>query len=468
MKKILSIVVIALIGFTASAQHNLRTGYFLDGYAYKHKLNPAFGGDRGYFAIPVAGYLTTGVETGLSLSTFLYPTGNGELTTFLSPSVSAEQVLSSVKDNNPLNVNADLSVISLGFNAGKSYNTIDLSLKADVRANIPGGLFSWAKQYGDLLDLSRLGVNGDARLELSYGYSRPILDWFRIGAKVKLLTGLVKADYHTDMMKLTMTEQKWLAEASGDGYLVFPYGTLKTDGADKVLSGFEMLPPAEFLNADTFLSNLGFAVDLGVSMDILKFMTVSASVTDLGFIKWNNASRLGSAPGTWEYTGFDNVGVEGTTIDEQFSQLGDDLLELISPRLLSDNESITERLSMTAHLGLEVRMPFWQRLSVGLLGTARLDGPYSWYEGRASVNLALLRCLSLTGNYAYSSFGDSYGAALNFHPNGINLFIGVDSFKPAMNVTKQYVPIDSFNTNLAFGLNIAFGQYKGRFPKKVK
>ena len=64
---------------------------------------------------------------------------------------------------------------------------------------------------------------------------------------------------------------------------------------------------------------------------------------------------------------------------------------------------------------------FWKRLSVGLLGTARIDGKYSWYEGRASANLALFRCLSLTANYAYSTFGQNYGAALNFHPKGINL-----------------------------------------------
>jgi hypothetical protein len=78
----------------------------------------------------------------------------------------------------------------------------------------------------------------------------------------------------------------------------------------------------------------------------------------------------------------------------------------------------------------------------------------------------LFRWFSFSGSYAYSTFGESYGAAINLHPKGLNLFVGLDSFKPLMNMTKQYVPIDSFNTNVTVGLDIAFGKYKGRYPKR--
>ena len=208
-------------------------------------------------------------------------------------------------------------------------------------------------------------------------------------------------------------------------------------------------------------------IDLGFSMDILKYLTVSASITDLGFINWTGTS-LGSEYGNVEFTGLDNIGAEEVDIETQFTQLGEELLEIVSPRVKSYNEKLMEMLSMTAHVGLEFRMPFWQRLSAGVLGTYRFDGPYSWWEARGSVNLALLRWFSLSGNYAYSTYGESYGAAVNFHPNGINLFVGIDSYKPALNLTRQYIPIDSFNTNLAVGLNIAFGKYHGRYPKKVR
>jgi hypothetical protein len=72
---------------------------------------------------------------------------------------------------------------------------------------------------------------------------------------------------------------------------------------------------------------------------------------------------------------------------------------------------------------------------------------------------------SLSGSYAISNMGNSLGAVANLHLPGFTLFAGVDSFLPLMNVTPNMIPIDSFNTNVALGLNIAFGKYNGRFSK---
>jgi hypothetical protein len=467
MKRIFFALFVLFMTVPVFAQHNHRTGYFLDGYTYKYKINPAFGADRGYFAIPVAGFTSASLETPLNLSGLLYPTGNnGELVTFLSPTVSLDDVMQGVKSMNPINANADISVISLGFNTKKSFHTIDLSLKADARMNVPGALFSWAKEASEVLDMSKLALNADARLELSYGYSRAILKNARFGFRVKLLAGLVKAQYMMDKLYLTANQDQWTVESAGSGYYAAPF-PLITDGADRRVSEIEM--PGDYNEIiDNVIAarNLGAAIDLGFSIDVIKYLTLSASVTDLGVMTWNNAYMLGSPDKPWTYEGFDGIGDEQMDWNEQFSVLGEELVDLVYPRVLSEGAKKLDMLSMTAHLGVELRMPFWQRLSVGALGTARIDGPYTWYEGRASVNCALFRWFSFSGSYAYSTFGESYGAAINLHPKGLNLFVGLDSFKPLMNMTKQYVPIDSFNTNVTVGLDIAFGKYKGRYPKR--
>ena len=142
----------------------------------------------------------------------------------------------------------------------------------------------------------------------------------------------------------------------------------------------------------------------------------------------------------------------------QLEVFGEELMDLVYPMVISEGASKLDMLGMTAHIGAEYRMPFWKPLSVGALGTARIDGPYSWFEGRASLNFAFLKWLSFSGSFAYSTFGESYGAALNIHPKGMNLFVGIDSFKPLFNMTGHYIPVDSFNTNVTFGLNIAFGK----------
>lgn len=470
MKRIaISILLAFACIVSASAQHNFRTGYFLDGYIYKHKLNPAFASDRGYFAIPVAGQVSVGAETNLSLSTLLYPDGNGNLVTFLSPSVSAEDFMKGIQTNNPLRVNAELPVLSLGFHAGKSFNTIDLSLKTDVRTNLPGSFFSWAKQSGDMMDLSDFGLKGDARLELSYGYSRPIGEKFRFGFKLKFLAGLAKASYNMDKLTLTMEKNAWSAAAKGNGYFSAPGIGLVTDDAGAI-TGFDVPAYDMALISELLLEsrNFGGAVDLGISYDILPWLTLSASVTDLGFINWDGLSRLESADNTVDYAGFENIGDEGTDIGADFEALGNELLQMIYPKVTSDSAILMDMLSMTSHVGLELSLPFYKRLSVGALGTYRFDGPYSWWEARGSLNWAIFRWLSFSASYAQSTYGESYGGAMNFHPNGLNIFVGVDSFKPALNLTKQYIPIDSFNTNLVAGVNIAFGKYHGRFQKKSK
>ena len=81
--------------FSANAQQASRTAYFLDGYSYRHELNPALGGERNYFSIPVLANIGVGLQSNVGVNTFLYKsTVQGyDLTTFMSPSVSADEFL---------------------------------------------------------------------------------------------------------------------------------------------------------------------------------------------------------------------------------------------------------------------------------------------------------------------------------------------------------------------------------------
>lgn len=49
--------VIAAGAFIGSAQEASRSGYFLEGYNFRHQLNPAFAPENNYVAIPVLGNL---------------------------------------------------------------------------------------------------------------------------------------------------------------------------------------------------------------------------------------------------------------------------------------------------------------------------------------------------------------------------------------------------------------------------
>ena len=72
MKKIFNIFVFSLVlGTAAFAQTTMKTTYFLDGYDFRHRLNPATPSARSYFTLPVLGYTSVGVSSNMGVNTFL-------------------------------------------------------------------------------------------------------------------------------------------------------------------------------------------------------------------------------------------------------------------------------------------------------------------------------------------------------------------------------------------------------------
>ena len=465
MKKLYTTLAVLLVAAGAFAQ-NFRTGYFLDGYMYKYQLNPAFQGERGFIAFPMFGGTGLGLETNLSASTFFYPSAGGQLKTFLHPDITDQQFMSKIRNSNPTNVNLDMNLLALGFRVGKTYHTLDLSFKTSVNTSLPGDVFRWLKVGGSdgntVYDLSPLSVSMNSYAQAAYGFSIKIMDFITVGARAKLLLGLASMQSDITNLQLSMNQDKWMVNAGGHIVASSIAGSF-TQGADDAKIMDDLMNIVQ-------TPSIGAAFDLGVSVDFFKYFTASASILDLGFITWKNPTRYACGPKTWEYTGFDNISTGGS--DDDMEEVLNAKLDELGKIFTFDNpeqlDSYTQKLACTALLGLEFRMPFYQRLSVGVLGTHRFEGPRSWTEGRLSANLAFLRWFSLSANYAVSTFGQSYGAALNLHPKGFNLFLGLDSFKPLLNMTPMFIPIDEMNTNLKFGLTFPFGKYKGRYPKKDK
>ena len=103
VKHIIKFAVVALIfsiSFTAAAQ-SLRTGYFLKGNPYSHRLNPALMNDRHYISFPMLGSINLNTAGKFGISKFIYdaPNGNG-LVTFMHPSIDTDGFMSNIDSNN--------------------------------------------------------------------------------------------------------------------------------------------------------------------------------------------------------------------------------------------------------------------------------------------------------------------------------------------------------------------------------
>lgn len=463
----------ALMG---SAQDANRSGYFLDGYTFRHNINPAFAPERNYISLPVLGNFGVSAMSNVGVNTFLYKTESGQLTTFLNKSVGADEFLGKLSNNNKINAALGLDIVSFGFRGLGGYNTVNIGTRVNMSANLPKDLFTFMKvgQTGpntryDFKDI-RLKAMGYA--EVALGHQHKITNELSVGAKVKFLLGLAHADAHIKTMDVTLGHDKWAVRAQGElnigagSGLEVPTNYESGKDLDKT-EKWNQINYDEIKYNSFGLAGFGMAFDLGATYDMSRFvdgLTLSAALTDLGWIGWNNAVKARTPDTSWEFDGFKEVAImedqenDGyKNLDDQLDDMWDGLEDVANFEKVGNGGNNTA-LAATFTLGAEYKMPFYQRLTGGFLFTQRIAGCFSWTEGRFSANVKPTDWFDASINYAASTYGSSFGWMLNFHPCGVNFFIGSDHqfFK----VTPQFVPVGHASAQLTLGLNVTFGARK--------
>ncbi len=471
--KKLIISLAACTALSAAAQEAPRTAYFLDGYSYRHELNPAFSGERNYVSIPVLANMNLGVFSNVGVNTFLYKTQPGsqyKLTTFMSPTVDANTFLNKLGNNNRINGNFDFTIMSAGFRAFNGYNTISLGVNANMGVNLPKDLFAFMKlgQTGPdtQYHLDDLRLQASATAEIALGHSHKINDKLNVGAKVKMLLGIGNASAHIKNMDVVFGHDKWQIKA--DGELMLSGGSsLYVPTKQEAGKEFDNPGDADLIEWGDIdyknfgLSGFGLGFDLGATYQLLPDLQLSAAITDLGFMNWAHAITGRTGQGTWTFDGFNNIAIDNSQpeenkLDKQLDRLWDDMQEVINIHRDKNGEgSYTKALHATLRIGAEYKMPFYQNLTGGFLFTSYFGGISSWTEGRFYATVKPVKWFDATINYGASTYGSSFGWMLNFHPKGFNFFIGSDHqfFK----VTPQLVPVGHATANINLGFNVTFG-----------
>ncbi len=471
MKKIIISILAALtLAGTVHAQQIFRSTYFLEGYNMRHQFNPAFASNTSYFAI--SGLSALGIETqsNLGANTFLYP-ADGGLTTFMNSAVPADKFLSKLSQENQINVDNNISLLSIGINKSKSFYSFDLNVRTEATFNLPYSLFDFMKNAGksQRYDISSLSGNCNSRLELAFGYSRSINERLRVGGRLKFLIGLANIDANIDEMKIQMTEDKWTIKSKGVLKSSSPL-YFKTKGE----TGAKIKKPSDedvidFKNVGIFkeapINGYGAAIDLGAEMEVLDGLKISLAVNDLGYMCWTDATVAKTSGEDWSFDGFDDISLNGgkdNSLSKQFKALRNDIVSMFDFRRTDTDAKNGKMLAATINAGAEYTMPFYQGMSVGLLGTSYINGSYSWTEGRLFLNLKPAKWFSAGVNGAISKFGPTLGAVIGFHTTGFSLFIGTDHlpFDYAKASKNFLYPYGKANTSFNFGLSFNLGKKK--------
>ena len=177
---------------------------------------------------------------------------------------------------------------------------------------------------------------------------------------------------------------------------------------------------------------------------------------DLGFINWSNNMKAVNRTDQFRFNGFHDLSVtssHGETIDDQIDSYGDQLADFANLTDQGDQGSRTTGLGATINVGATYNLPAYRKMTFGILSSTRINGAYSWTEGRLSANWTPLNWLDGGINFAVNSFTTSMGWVVNIHPKGYNFFIGMDHLLGKQ--SKEGIPLSS-NASLALGMSIAW------------
>ena len=479
--KLIIIAAFLLMPFIAGAQ-TMRGSYFLDNSLNRNKMNPAFTPRSNYFQVPTLGNMSMGVMSNLDVPTFLYPT-DGELLTFLNSQISASQFDKALPKHPHFDAEFSSNIINFGFfTKNKAYWTFDLGVKTAVDTDLPADLFLFIKKgtgtTGQSFNIGNLNAYASAAVQASIGYSRDIIDGLRVGAKLRGIAPVAYAALNMENMRLTTSAEKWTIESEGHLHTV-------AHGLEVIPVEGEVLPDINFdmeqMMANKALTGLGFSIDLGAEYvfdlpgEFFDGLSVSASVTDLGAIRYNkDAMSSFSTDGKLDWTGIQNA---GSAMGDVFDDLADSAQGFLN---LNEEEASSFTRSTMPNVFVGVEAPFlYQRMSVGLLYSGRFSHSYYRNELTASLNITPAKWFALGVNYSFLNTAKTIGGILEFTPKaGLNFFLGFDymplayasapliseevpEFLADMGFTGTPLPL-SWRMNMHFGFAFSLGSKYGR------
>lgn len=428
-----------MLGGAAQAQY-LRSSYFMEGTSARLQLNPGLQPTKGYFNMPIIGSFNMSASSNvLGTSDIIDLMDSG------SDLYSNDKLFDRLKADNRLNVNLNTDILSFGWYRGKGFWSVNVGLRADFGAALAKDMFSMMRTMNGFAledvagtnqsySLSNQTLNMKAYAEVGLGYSRRITEKLTVGGRVKVLLGLARAEMNINQFDLNLdvpnpqytnyADYESRGELSpsdwyGAHYDYFANGNVITTlkGGGMTFDNNGMIDNFDLDAGDLGIAGSGFGIDLGASYKVWDNLTVSASILDLGFLKWKESETTVAT-----VSGGDEVPINSENYDRY---IGGDFLsferfdfEEGSPEKVKTKTRLYSTLLLAGEYGL-----LNNKLSVGAMYTARFAEPKTLNELTFLATFRPKNWLNAAISYSpIQASGKSIGLAVKLGP----LFVGTD------------------------------------------
>lgn len=470
-KKLIYIIVILIVVFSAGASAQKSQVLYNMRIPQNHFMNPAIKpSNMVYIGLPVLTGVNTGFDNNFLELSDLLPLGD-TLSTWPPADFNLDQLAASLKESNTFFSDANIQLLGIGFVVGSDLNIfIDVVDRLEAKASFPkdilNSFITGNEQYlNQTFDISGLNIRAQFFREFGIGFSKNVIEKLRVGAKAKVLFGIGSLNFDNRSMTLKVNDdmsQSITADASLDISGQTGLANLKNDFSDGANTATLI---KDYMS--TPLSNPGFGIDIGAVYNFNKMFSVSAAITDLGFIKWKDDLKSYDANNSFKLNGFSlyDVVQEKISIDSLVQGIMDTVKNSF---LINENpSSFNTFLPTVMNVGANINL--LKGFSLGLLSSTK------FYSGKVNEALTLsanaffgkvfsLNLAYTIANYSYNNFG--FGTVFKAGPFQLYLIadkIPVKWSKVVVGSSEdgysRYPLPQSLNMmNVQIGMNISFGK----------
>lgn len=438
---------------TSQAQ-TLRTGYFMETSKFAHQLNPALLESRPYTAFPILGNVSVDFNASHPLNTFFYKrtdaSGSTHYDSFSSSNVPATLVQQRL-GNKDVTYAADFNENILSFaTSGLGGTTMfEVNLRATTSVEIPNQLFQYTKlpEAQEIYQLDHLRAKHQSYAEIALGYANTVGNHFTIGGKVKALLGFSYADIEANNIRVNRSLGHWAAsgQASAAAALGNTDFLFTNDGRFNDIGDIK---PS--------IAGYGAALDLGLTYEVhgLEGLTLSAAVTDLGFLSYNEAHKMGQKVNrTWTIAEVAEraANYAGTNVNPSAAvkqELDADLSEILA---LNDEgvSNATASLRTTLHLGAQYSLPFVKHFNVGVLYSRYFGNAFAQSKFTLGAAWRPVKAIELGVSTTHSNNNWSLGTMLTLQAPHFQFFVGTDAWPSGFS-------LDGLLASRAANVNLGF------------
>lgn len=476
-----------LIACRSNAQNN-QVLYHMN-LPQRHILNPALRSTNSvYIGLPLISGIDININNNfINFSDVLINSGDSVIS-ILHPDYELGDFMKKIKDVNAIEPQLMVQLFGLGFSVGNDlYVFLDINERVNANIALPGDIlrlgFLGNEQFvGDKMDLSSLRTDIMWYHDIGIGFSKNITNNLRIGAKARFLTGVATVDIDNRSLGISVSDDyTHTFDADLTVNLSAP-ASFYTNAESMIDSVIFEEPPFTSEDAgfndfyDYFFKtgNKGLGIDIGAEYAFSDNLRLSASITDLGFIRWKRDITNLKAESRFEFSGLDMVDVYSGVIT--FDSLATQMLDSLSNSFSvdQDNTPFTTYLPFGISVGGSYNLT--KKFSVGVLSYTRFIGKQVKEALTLSANVNLGNAFSTTLAYTAANHRyDNLGLGLSFRGGWFQFYFLADRIPVTWNTIKSSdldtpkpvsmlfgensIPIPtSWNTiHFRLGMNLVFG-----------